>query len=192
LNLSQQAEAASKKMSGKSPTAKGPEDLLRAAGALKTIKRKGWTKAGITDQESVADHSFRMAVLGAYLSEEMKLDREKIILMCLIHDLAESKIGDLTPEEKISEKVHRSNEDRVMRQLLATLPNRERKTFLADWSELVEAKTKEARLVWQIDKLEMGLTMKDYFRAGRDRQKLAEFNPASHLSRELKAILEEY
>jgi len=171
---------------------KGPSEFFRATGVLKTIKRKGWTKAGIADQESVADHSFRMAIIGAYLSEEAKLDPAKIIRMCLIHDLAESEIGDLTPEEKISQEAHRKDEDRVCRTIFASLPDKQRRIFLRDWAELLEARTTEARLVWQIDKLEMGLTMKDYLRSGGNRNKLAEFNPASHLSKELKSILENY
>ncbi len=173
-------------------SAKGPSELFRAVAILKEIRRKGWSKADIRDQESVADHSFRMAIIGAFLSEELKLDPAKIMRMCLIHDLAESEIGDLTPEEKTSEKAHRQEEDRVSRAIFSTLPDRERKVFLRDWTELFEMKSREAKLVWQIDKLEMGLTMKDYLRAGGNRAKLAEFNPSSHLTRELKAILEEY
>jgi putative hydrolases of HD superfamily len=173
-------------------SAKSPTELFRAAGVLKTIKRKGWIKAGITGQESVADHSYRMAIIGAFLSEETKLDPAKIIRMCLIHDLAESDIGDLTPEEKISEKAHRLEEDRAFREIVSSLPDKERKVFLRDWAELLEMRTRESKLVWQIDKLEMGLTMKDYLRAGGNKAKLAEFNPSSHLSKELKSILEEY
>jgi len=171
---------------------KSPAELFRAAGILKTVKRKGWAKAGITGQESVADHSFRMAIIGAFLSEETKMDPAKIIRMCLIHDLAESDIGDLTPEEKISEKAHRLEEDNAFREIVSSLPDRERKVFLRDWTELMEMRTNESKLVWQIDKLEMGLTMKDYLRAGGNKAKLSEFNPASHLSKELKSILEQY
>ncbi len=178
-------------MSGRN-SGKGPSEFFRAAGILKTVKRKGWIKAGIENQESVADHSFRMAVIGAFLSEVEKLDQAKIIRMCLIHDLAESEIGDLTPEEKTSEEAHRKDEDRVCRAIIATLPDGERKLFLRDWTELLEMRTKEAKLVWKIDKLEMGLTMKDYLRTGGNKQKLAEFNPASYLSKELKSILEDY
>lgn len=174
------------------PTSKGPAELFRAAGILKTIARKGWTKAGITGQESVADHSFRMAVIAAYLSEKLKLDSGKLIRMSLIHDLAESEIGDLTPEEKTSEKTHRIQEQRILRKLLDTLPARERKVLLQDCKELFQMKTRVARLVWQIDKLEMGLTMKDYILAGGDGVKLREFDPTSVLSDELRQILEEY
>jgi len=171
---------------------KGPESLFRAAGALKTVKRKGWLKAGIEDRESVADHSFRMAVIGAYLSAGMNLDSAKTIRMCLIHDLAESKIGDLIPEEKTSEGAHRKSEDVAMRQITRTLPARERKLVEQEWNELLSNKTNEARLVWQIDKLEMGLTMKDYIRAGFDSKKMKQFDPSVYVSEDLKALLDEY
>jgi|SRR5579872_3896138 len=178
-------------MSEKS-SSRGPAELLHAAGVLKTIKRKGWAKAGVVNQESVADHSFRMALIGAYLGPETKLDTEKIIRMCLIHDLAESEIGDLTPDEKSSEDAHRKDEEGVMKEIFETLPDKERKIFTRDMTELFAMRTSESRIVWQIDKLEMGLTMKDYLRSGGNKQKLADFNPSAHLTKELRAILEEY
>jgi len=169
-----------------------PSALFVAAGKLKSLKRKGWTKAGITDGESVADHSFRMAIIGAFLAEMMKLEPGKIMRMCLIHDIAESKIGDLTPEEKESEESHRNQEDTVARSIFDSLPPKVRKQLLLDWTELMGMRTNEAKLVWQIDKLEMGLTMKDYMRSGGDKKKLKEFNPSWFLSKELKSILEKY
>lgn len=177
---------------GRKDSCKGPVELFRAAGVLKTIPRKGWGKAGITNQESVADHTFRMAVIAAYLSKQMKLDSGKLVRMSLFHDLAESKIGDLTPEEKTSEKAHRMIEQRILRSLVGTLPTQEGKVLLRDCEELFQMKTREARLVWQIDKLEMGLTMKDYIRTGGKRAKLKEFDPSLFLSDELRQILEEY
>jgi putative hydrolases of HD superfamily len=171
---------------------KGPSGLFFAAGALKAIRRKGWTKAGVKNQESVADHSYRMALIGAHFAEAMDLDQVKVIRMCLIHDLAESEIGDLTPEEKTSEKVHRQQEDKVIRGIFKTLPKKEREKFTREWMELLQMKTREAKLVWQVDKLEMGLTMKDYVRAGNNEEKLAEFDPSLFLTKELKGILEKY
>jgi len=169
-----------------------PTALFAAAGKLKTLKRRGWAKAGIINSESVADHSFRMAIIGAFLADMMKLDSGKIIRMCLIHDIAESEIGDLTPEEKESEEEHRKQEDTAARSIFDTLPPKARKMLLQDWTELMGMRTNEAKLVWQIDKLEMGLTMKDYMRAGGDKKKLKEFNPSWFLSKELKSILEKY
>ena len=105
--------------------------LFRAAGNLKTVKRAGWVKkAGIENAESVADHSYRMAVIGAYLGEMLGLNSGKIAIMCLIHDLAESKIGDLTPGEKPSLKEHRKMEDRAMKEILSSIPKKAREEIL--------------------------------------------------------------
>jgi 5'-deoxynucleotidase YfbR-like HD superfamily hydrolase len=70
-------------------------EFLRNAGDLKMIPRTGWVQAGIKEPESVADHSFRMTLLAMVLSDQMGLDTEKVVRMALIHDLAESRTGDL-------------------------------------------------------------------------------------------------
>jgi len=170
-----------------------PKNLFKAAGRLKELKRSGWVKKlGMIDSESVADHSFRTSLLAAYFSLLENLDSAKATRMSLIHDLAESEIGDLMPEEKISEEEHRRLEDQVSRQIFGTLPKRPKKVFLEDWSELLLRKTKESKLVWQLDKLEMGMTMKDYMSKGGNKKKLLRFDPSENLSRKLKIFLSEY
>ena len=165
---------------------------FRAAGQLKRLNRSGWVKkAGIQNPESVADHTFRMALIGAVLGEEAKLDSGKVVRMCLIHDLAESAIGDLTPEQKKSEKSHRALEDKTIRNIFSTLPSRSRARLTKDWAELLENKSKEARLVWRIDKLEMGLQMKDYSDMGFSAKNLAIFAPRS-LTKQMENILRDY
>jgi putative hydrolase of HD superfamily len=170
-----------------------PNDFFMAAGQLKSIRRSGWLKkARISDPESVADHSFRMAVMGAVLGEERSLDAGKVVRMCLIHDIAETKIGDLMPEEKTSPSEHRAFEKMVGKKILSTLPSKSKKRLSADWTELFENKSEEARLVWQIDKLEMGLQMKDYLRSGTEPKSLRVFDPTDILQKEMKKILESY
>lgn len=148
-------------------------------------------KAGIQNPESVADHTFRMALIGAVLGEEANLDSGKVVRMCLIHDLAESAIGDLTPDEKKSEKSHRALEDTTIREILSTLPIRSRARLTKDWKELLQNKSKEARLVWHIDKLEMGLQMKDYLEEGHSSRNLRHFTPQS-LPKQMENILRNY
>ncbi|MFI5421203.1 MAG: HD domain-containing protein [Nitrososphaerales archaeon] len=167
--------------------------LFHAAGKLKEIKRRGWVLSGaVRNPESVADHSFRMAIMGAYLSDVKGLDSAKVMRMCLIHDIAESEIGDMTPEEKESEETHRRTEDSVARKIFAQMPLKSKRIFLKDWRELMKRKTEESMLVWEIDKLEMGLTMKDYVKSGSNRRKLERFNPSNYLSKDLKALFEKY
>jgi putative hydrolase of HD superfamily len=64
-------------------------------GLLKRIRRTGWWVAGVRDPESVAEHTFRAAVLGFVLANLEGADPYRTAVMCLIHDLPETRIGDL-------------------------------------------------------------------------------------------------
>jgi putative hydrolase of HD superfamily len=65
------------------------------AGLLKRIKRSGWWVAGITDPESVAEHTFRTALIGYVLAFLEGADPLRTAAMCLFHDLPEARTGDL-------------------------------------------------------------------------------------------------
>src|SRR5438876_3356199 len=62
---------------------------------LKRVKRSGWWIAGIPDPESVAEHSFRTALLGYILASLEGADPQKTAMICLFHDLGEARINDL-------------------------------------------------------------------------------------------------
>jgi len=69
-------------------------EFLFEIGMLKRSPRTGYQFLG-TGGESVADHSFRTAVIGYVLaSMEPDADRSKVILMCLFHDFPEARTGD--------------------------------------------------------------------------------------------------
>ncbi len=160
---------------------------------MKTVRRSGWVKkAGIENAESVADHSYRMALVGVIFGTDLELDACKIARMCLIHDLAESQIGDLMPEEKKNELDHRRREDASIKKILARLPIKSRRVLNADWKELIGSKSEEAKLVWQLDKLEMGLQMKDYIASGYSSERLRQLDPSSLLAEKMKPILQRY
>ena len=73
-------------------------DFFKTAANLKNIPRQGWMdKLSMHNPESVADHSYSMAIIGMVVSDLENHDSEKILKMILLHDLAESKIGDFTP-----------------------------------------------------------------------------------------------
>ncbi len=75
---------------------------------LKSVTRHSWTSSG--GQESVPEHSWRMAIMAIILEEEFpNIDTRKVIEMCLIHDLGEVYGGDIPafrkkPEDKIIEE----------------------------------------------------------------------------------------
>jgi putative hydrolase of HD superfamily len=67
---------------------------LYEIGQLKRVKRSGWWMVGITDPESVAEHSFRVAILGYILASLEGADPLKVAAMCLFHDTPETRIND--------------------------------------------------------------------------------------------------
>ncbi|MHB8567014.1 MAG: HD domain-containing protein [Nitrososphaerales archaeon] len=173
---------------------KTPEELIRASGKLKRVKRTGWyRKAGIKHCESVADHSFRTAILAAYFAEELGLDSGKAARMSLVHDLAEAALGDKMPEEKSSAGAHRLQERRVLLGILKRLPSKKSSVrFVKDVKELFESRSQEARLVWEVDKFEMGAQQREYLKMGYDNRKLSQFSGNIRLQAYLQSMLESY
>ncbi|MCP2334899.1 HD domain-containing protein [Actinomadura rupiterrae] len=64
-------------------------------GLLKRYKRTGWLVAGVADPESIADHSFRAAVLASVLAALEGADPERAALLSLFHDSQETRLTDL-------------------------------------------------------------------------------------------------
>ena len=81
------------------------EDFFKTVVNLKLVQRKGWTKKlDIAHVESVADHSYSMAMMSMILSDLQGIDTSKIMKMALLHDLVESITGDFTPDEISKDK----------------------------------------------------------------------------------------
>ena len=142
---------------------------------LKTIKRSGWIhKSNITSPESVADHSFSMCMMSMILAEIMNLDSGYIMKMVIIHDLAESMVGDHMPDNKSSEE-KQLLEDQAMKNIISKLPNSLRKTYLRIWNEYINNITVNAKFVHNMDKLEMALQAKEYEFEGYPKEVLQPF-----------------
>lgn len=77
------------------PHIAGVVDYFFELGVLKRAKRTGWWIAGIREPESIAEHSFRVGVIGAVLAMMEGSDPGKVALMCLFHDTQETRIGDI-------------------------------------------------------------------------------------------------
>lgn len=65
------------------------------AGHLKSTPRSGWLRAGITNPENVAAHSWRVAVIGYMLAHEEHADPERTAVLGLFHDFPETRVGDV-------------------------------------------------------------------------------------------------
>jgi len=142
---------------------------------LKTIKRSGWIhKSKITSPESVADHSYSMCMMSMILAEIMNLDSGYIMKMVIIHDLAESMVGDHMPDNISSEEKHLL-EDKAMKKIISKLPNSLRKNYLCIWNEYNNNITVNAKFVHNMDKLEMALQAKEYEFEGYPKEVLQPF-----------------
>ena len=142
---------------------------------LKTIKRSGWIhKSKITSAESVADHSYSMCMMSMILAEIINLDSEHIMKMVIIHDLAESLVGDHMPDD-ISSEEKQLVEDKAMKKIISKLPNPLRKNYLSIWNEYNDNITVNAKFVHNMDKLEMALQAKEYESEGYPKELLQPF-----------------
>ena len=87
-----------------------------------------------------------MSVVGMLISDSENYDFEKILKMILLHDLAESKIGDFTPDQ-ISKEKKLELENSAFSELLNTLPSNLQENYQKIWQEFTECNTEESQLV---------------------------------------------
>lgn len=126
---------------------------------LKQLYRQGWLRRGVSKErcESVAEHSFGVALLALWLVETQypQLDAEKVLRMALIHDFGEVYAGDIIPGDAVEPEQKYRQEEASIRQVFEKLPGGE--VYICLWQEFEQGQTPEARLVRQLDRLEMGL-----------------------------------
>lgn len=150
-------------------------DFFKTAANLKKISRQGWIdKLSIVSPESVADHTYSMAIMGMIISDLENYNSEKIIKMTLLHDLAESKIGDYTPEQ-LNKTEKNKLENNAFHEIVKNLPDLIKSQYLQIWQEYQENNSVESKIVHQIDRLEMVLQAKVYEKDGYSKEKLESF-----------------
>ena len=147
-------------------------DFFTAIGKLKEIKRTGWVRCGVKNPESVAGHSFRMATMALMLGKKLECDIDRLVKICLVHDLHESICGDLIldfskyyPEFKgLDPKEKKQREFVAFEELKKILGKENSEEFTELWTEFENQKTKEAKIAKELDVLEMLLQASEYER----------------------------
>lgn len=142
-----------------------PIQFLKLVGTLKSIPRTGWLSHGLVNVESIAEHSYRTAVISYILAEDLGCDGQKMIKMALIHDLSEILAGDIVTEH--GGLVDLNERHRKLKEEAAALKRMSSITPLGDemhslWLEYSAQKSKEAQILKQIDKLEMAMQALEY------------------------------
>ncbi len=131
------------------------------AGQLKRLKRSGWSFAGVQNPESVAEHSWRAALIGLFLAKTENADENKVVKICLLHDLAETRIGDVN---RVNDRyIENKGEKKAEEDILSGLFDN---SLLDMVNEYNDRKTKEAIIAKDADLLELLVQAKEYKELG--------------------------
>lgn len=126
-------------------------EMLHIAERLKDTTRHCDTSRG--RRESVAEHSWRLVLMAYWLREEFpELDMEKVMHMCLIHDLGEAFTGDIPVFLKT--EADAAKEDRLLDAWVDSLPEPVRTEMTDLYREMNALQTGEAKLYKALDGLE--------------------------------------
>ncbi len=132
-------------------TAKSFITFLDKIEKLKSVPRHCVTADGIT--ENVAAHSWRVALMAFLLKEEIPdVDMDKVIKMCLIHDIGEAVTGDIPTFDKTQK--HEEIEKQAVDNLLQNLPDGLYHELRELFAEMEALETREAKAYKALDKLE--------------------------------------
>lgn len=150
-------------------------DFFREAMKLKQVRRQGWVYRGIRSPESVAEHSFGVALLAILVPLPQSIDREELVRMALVHDLGEAVIGDVVVASSIyGRKGMRDEKERDEKAAVLRLFPKEHHALQALCIEYIEKKSERARFLEELDKLEMVLQAFLYQEKGEGKD-MAEF-----------------
>lgn len=130
-------------------------DLLFEVGMLQRTPRTGYRFLG-SGEQSVAEHLFRTALIGYVLARlRGGVDPARVAVMCLVHDLPESRTGD---QNYVYKKYTKVREEEAIRDMLQGTPFEEIGEFIREFNE---ARTPEALLSHDADQIELILQLKE-------------------------------
>lgn len=128
-------------------------NFIQEAEKLKNVQRSAFTSSG--KSESTAEHSWRLSLLVMLLLDRFEdYDPIRLISLSLIHDLGEIDTGDIPAVVKINESLKLSQERMTINRIASVLPNSKKSHIIFLWNEYNKGKTKEARIIKALDKME--------------------------------------
>jgi putative hydrolase of HD superfamily len=148
----------------------------KVVGKLKKIKRTGWVRSGVSEPESVAEHELRLATLALVTAHDLNVNQEKIVRMALIHDIAEAEVGDIVIDRggivRGSSEKH-LKERQAIEYIFGGLNDSDE--LIALWDEYEHQESKEAKILKQLDRLEMVMSALEYEETINKSSELNEF-----------------
>lgn len=129
--------------------------FLHEAEGLKRELRHSWLSDG--RQESVAEHTWRMALMALVLQKEVdkSIDLSHVLKMIIVHDLGEVYAGDYQVYGKEVPDNKHELESEALNKLLSTLPTYTKEEIYSLWDEFEHRETNEAKFAVALDKLEV-------------------------------------
>ncbi len=141
----------------------GITKYLYEMGLLKHQKRTGWWRMGVRDPESVAEHSHRAAIIGYMLASlEEGVNPERVAVLCLFHDVQETRTGDLNWMNQRYAIGAKEGEQKALLEQASQLPQEIAQRVLALAEEYNSRSSPEARLAKEADTLECLLQCREY------------------------------
>jgi putative hydrolase of HD superfamily len=126
-------------------------EIMSIAEKLKNNTRHSWTSSN--RHESVAEHSWRLSLMAYFVKDEFPdVDINKVILMCICHDLGEAVTGDIPTFNKTEND--RFIENREVHQLLSNLPEPYRTELTMLFMEMQAQETIESKIYKALDRME--------------------------------------
>lgn len=126
-------------------------EVMALAEQMKNQTRHSWTSGG--RHESVAEHSWRLGVLAYFVKDEFpEANMERVMLMCMFHDIGEAFTGDVPAFEK--DERHEKEEERQVRKWIGELPEPYRDELWELFEEMKAKRTLEAKIYKALDRLE--------------------------------------
>ncbi|VVT49071.1 uncharacterized protein SAPINGB_P002089 [Magnusiomyces paraingens] len=167
--------------SSSTPSTKGISNLLiflHILQQLKKTRRTGWLNFDVEDPESIADHMYRMGII-SMLSNNKDLDTGRCVCIALVHDMAESLVGDITPKDPVPKEEKHRRELAAMEYLTKGLiepfnPSAAQE-ILDLWNEYENVASPEARFVKDVDKFELLVQTLEFEQQHEGKKDLAQF-----------------
>jgi putative hydrolase of HD superfamily len=138
----------------------GTATFLYEMGHLKHLPRAGWLLLGIPQPESVAEHSFRVAMVGITLAAIDGADVGRTAALCLVHDAHETRIGDVPSVGRAY--VTTAAPEAVTANQTSRMPHEAAKVVQELVAEYEATETAESRLAHDADKIETLLQAIEY------------------------------
>jgi putative hydrolases of HD superfamily len=154
------------------PEAAGLISFLAELMRLKSTPRIGWLLRGVRDVESVAAHSFGVAVIAMLLADRarargVEVNVERLLRMALLHDLTETRTGDLpsTIKRYFDKASIKAADEAIAGEIFAELGDF-RESYLELWSDYEHRASVESKLVKAADKLDLLVQSREYEKGG--------------------------